>query len=68
MYKQISGYLLVGVIAYFLGTMSFIYAEDTKKGTNTSAEITELTKKIDKVLANQDEMMTMLKYIRSKTH
>ncbi|MBN2144892.1 MAG: hypothetical protein JW774_09740 [Candidatus Aureabacteria bacterium] len=66
MLKKISGYLLVGVVAYFLGTISIIYAEDAK--ADSKAEIAELTQKVDKMLSNQAEMISMLQYIRSKTH
>lgn len=64
MYKKILCYLFVAVIAYALGTVSSLHAATSGKKNN--ADFQALSNKVDKVLANQTKMMSLLKKIRVK--
>ncbi len=54
MNKQVISYLLVGIVAFAIGTFSTLNAEEKNKSDQ------EVLQKLDKVLANQDEIKAQL--------
>lgn len=66
MNKKIMGYLAVSIAAFILGTLSTLQAgPDVKVEANNNQAIMQ---KLDKVLANQEEMKMSLKKIFAKIH
>jgi hypothetical protein len=59
MSKKILSYLLVAMIAYSLGTLSTLQAQDESRRSASSvtpAMMEKMSKKLDKILENQKEM------------
>ena len=63
MRNKISLYLVVAIVAYGAGTFSSLQAQAPAPVKKDSEMLLKLSDKLDKVLANQEEMKASLKKI-----
>ena len=56
----------IALVAYTLGTMSTLFAAADNKGTTDTA-LKQVNEKLDKIIASQEEMKSMLKRLYVRT-
>ena len=61
MKKQVISYLIVGIVAFAMGTLSTLKAEEKNAGEQ------QILAKLDKILANQEDMKSDLAIIKHHT-